>query len=80
MTCSRCRAEHPPSSKFCPSCGHRLERHCPRCGAPSLGEHRFCGDCGATLTAEPPADRFTDPQQYTPKHLKDAILNSRSAL
>ena len=80
MTCSRCRAEHPPSSKYCPSCGHRLERHCPRCGAPSLGEHRFCGDCGATLTAEPPADRFSDPQQYTPKHLKDAILNSRSAL
>jgi class 3 adenylate cyclase/tetratricopeptide (TPR) repeat protein len=80
MTCPRCHAEHAPSSKFCPNCGHRLARLCPRCGAPTLGEHRFCGDCGATLAPEPPAERFTHPERYTPKHLKDAILNSKSAL
>ena len=80
MTCPRCRAEHSPGARFCPSCGHRLARPCPRCGAPSPGEHRFCGDCGATLDGAPPADRFTTPERYTPKHLKDDILNSKSAL
>jgi len=80
MTCPRCRAEHSPGARFCPNCGHRLARPCPRCGAPSPGEHRFCGDCGATLAGAPPADRFTTPERYTPKYLKDDILNSKSAL
>jgi class 3 adenylate cyclase/tetratricopeptide (TPR) repeat protein len=44
-------------------------------------EARFCGGCGAALTAGAPATgRFADPQTYTPKHLADKILTTRSQL
>jgi len=40
---------------------------------------KFCGDCGKPLAeaAKPPAP---DPRSYTPKHLAEKILTSRSAL
>jgi class 3 adenylate cyclase/tetratricopeptide (TPR) repeat protein len=46
---------------------------------------KFCDSCGAPLAATPPqpaaaAPRFGPPESYTPKHLAQKILTSKSAL
>jgi hypothetical protein len=42
---------------------------------------KFCGDCGKPLAeAAKPAVSPPDPRAYTPKHLADKILQSKSAL
>ena len=78
MNCPRCQADNPEGARFCEECGARLEVACPSCGQPvGLGK-KFCRSCGATLTAE--AGRSPSPEAYTPPHLAEKILTSRSAL
>ncbi|MEX2205899.1 MAG: adenylate/guanylate cyclase domain-containing protein [Myxococcota bacterium] len=50
--------------------------NCASCGRSNRSEARFCDHCGAALGAEP----ARSPRAYTPKHLADRILTSRSAL
>ena len=61
----------------------RLEVTCAACGR-SLGlGSKFCDACGTPrLTPSPriASTRFASPDNYTPKHLVDKILSSRSAL
>jgi class 3 adenylate cyclase/tetratricopeptide (TPR) repeat protein len=79
VKCPRCQAQTPDDARFCEECGARLELTCPNCGqAVGVGK-KFCRACGASLTTEP-AERFTSPRAYTPKHLAEKILTSRSAL
>ena len=79
MTCPRCQAQNREGVRFCEECGARLALTCPSCGAEVAPDKKFCGACGGPLTAPAPA-RPTSPQSYTPKHLADKILTSRSAL
>ena len=79
MKCPRCQAENREGVRFCEECGARLELTCPSCGAGIVPGKKFCGSCGAPLAAEPAA-RFSSPQSYTPRHLAEKILTSRSAL
>ncbi|PYM55930.1 MAG: hypothetical protein DMD77_18090, partial [Candidatus Rokuibacteriota bacterium] len=65
--------------RFCGQCGAALEAACPSCGATNPPGHKFCGHCGAGL-GEGPQSRFRSPDAYTPKHLADRILTSKSAL
>src|SRR5262249_39993548 len=57
---------------------------CPSCGAKIEAGSRFCDGCGAPLAAaSEPATRsphFASPEAYTPKHLAEKILTSKSAL
>src|ERR671924_94942 len=54
---------------------------CPRCHAQTPAGMRFCGWCAAPLTVANPSDpRFASPESYTPTHLAEKILTSRSAL
>ena len=80
MNCPHCGHEPPAESVFCNGCGARLEVVCASCGAPPLPDSRFCNGCGATLgAAEPlPPAKARDPLDYTPKHLADKILQSKS--
>jgi class 3 adenylate cyclase/tetratricopeptide (TPR) repeat protein len=79
MRCPRCNAESPAGMKFCGQCAAPLASACPSCGATNPPGHRFCGQCAAPLaTAGQP--RFASPESYTPKHLAEKILISRSAL
>jgi class 3 adenylate cyclase/tetratricopeptide (TPR) repeat protein len=81
VTCPRCQATSRDGARFCEQCGARQARACPSCGAEVAAEARFCGGCGAALTAGASATgRFADPQTYTPKHLADKILTTRSQL
>jgi len=52
---------------------------CPRCGRENRSEAVFCDQCGTRLSGGA-ASRFASPQSYTPKHLAERILTSRSAL
>src|SRR5262249_53879522 len=80
MRCSSCGSENREGRKFCAECGAELTLACEACGAKNRLAERFCGECGKPLAeiakpAPPP-----DPRSYTPKHLAEKILTSRSAL
>src|SRR5262245_7920574 len=79
MICPRCRAACRDGIRFCESCGAALAPTCSGCGAAVTPGASFCGACGAPLTAARP-DRFASPGSYTPPHLAESILVSRSAL
>ena len=61
---------------------------CPRCSAELPAAAKFCLECGASvgkpgLGTDPTGDTRQpgpDPRSYTPKHLADKILQSKSAL
>jgi class 3 adenylate cyclase/predicted ATPase len=81
--CPRCQQANPPGSKFCQECGARLSARCPSCGAEVPGGAKFCNECGqalVTVAAGTPGPRFISPEAYTPKHLAEKILTSKSAL
>jgi class 3 adenylate cyclase len=82
MVCPRCHAENREGRRFCGECGLSFASACPSCGFLNEGGEKFCGGCGAsrTATASPVETRFTSPQTYTPKHLAEKILTSKSAL
>ena len=80
MQCPRCRHENPPAVKFCGECGARLEALCPSCKASNPPTNKFCGQCGTALHSGTAAALFASPEAYTPKHLADKILTSKSAL
>jgi Adenylate and Guanylate cyclase catalytic domain/Double zinc ribbon len=79
MNCPACQAALPEDAAFCGHCGGALrsERTCVRCGRSNSPEMRFCLGCGAALSPVAPAQA---PRAYTPKHLAEKILTSRSAL
>jgi class 3 adenylate cyclase len=65
--------------KFCGQCAAPLASACPSCGAANPPGNKFCGQCAAPL-AKAIEPRFESPESYTPKHLAEKILTSRSAL
>src|SRR5205823_5115432 len=83
VRCSICSAENPAEDRFCEQCGAPLSAECPACGRPVRPGAHFCGGCGKRLGQEeaplPPAVVETN-RPYTPKHLAEKILTSRSAL
>ena len=81
MTCPNCQHANPPGSSFCLGCGAHLALACDSCAAPLPAGSRFCNKCGTQVTGEGNAPaRLTSPDAYTPKHLAEKILTSRSAL
>ena len=81
MRCPRCQQENPPQAKFCLACGAPLILNCESCGTALPGGARFCLQCGRPVPV-PSTDnaRFPSPETYTPKHLAEKILTSKSAL
>jgi len=83
MKCPRCQAENREGRRFCAECGATLAVACSSCGFSNEPGEKFCGGCGLTLevaAAPVPAPKFASPQTYTPKHLAEKILTSKSAL
>ena len=78
MRCPRCQQDNPPGMKFCGECAAPLASVCAACGAANPAENKFCGQCAAPLRAA--ADTLPSPRSYTPKHLAEKILTSKSAL
>jgi class 3 adenylate cyclase/tetratricopeptide (TPR) repeat protein/ribosomal protein L40E len=80
MQCLRCQHENPPQAKFCLECGARLALTCSKCGTELPAEAKYCLQCGQPVSAGAALSQFTSPESYTPKHLAEKILNSKSAL
>src|SRR5256714_7346689 len=78
--CPQCAFESPAGMRFCGRCGTALAARCPHCGAEAPPDFRFCGHCGKSLEDAPAAPAAPEHAGYTPKHLADKILKSRSAL
>jgi class 3 adenylate cyclase/tetratricopeptide (TPR) repeat protein len=92
MKCAQCQFENPAGMKFCGGCGAKLAAVCPQCGTEAPPGFKFCGACGASLAAAPPAAPAVPPapelsprpapavHSYTPAHLSEQILQSKTAL
>src|SRR6267143_2461965 len=79
MKCPRCHAENPTGMKFCGQCAAPLASVGAACGASNPPANKFCGQCAAPL-GKSAAARFASPESYTPKHLAEKILTSKSSL
>ena len=83
MKCPRCQHENEASAKFCEECAAPLARACAQCGRQLSPAAKFCPECAhptGLSTAPPPAQRFGSPESYTPKHLAERILTSKSSV
>jgi class 3 adenylate cyclase len=80
VLCPSCKQENRAGRKFCVHCGAGLGLVCPTCGARTEPEERFCGECGKPLAEEANTVPPPDARAYTPTHLDDKTLTTRSAL
>jgi len=85
MQCPQCQSQIPVDAIFCNECGSRLETACPSCGEANRLGSKFCKKCGQPLAqsdaaAQVTSPKFGSPGTYTPRHLAEKILTSKSAL
>jgi hypothetical protein len=80
MRCSKCGRENRAGRRFCAQCGVGLTLVCPSCQAENEPGEQFCGDCGQRVAEPAHSPPPPAPRTYTPKHLAEKILTSRSAL
>jgi len=73
--------------KFCGECAAPFTNRCPECGFENPARFKFCGECATPLTGQPSASaaqplvpRPQMPLGYTPRHLAEKILTSKSAM
>ena len=54
---------------------------CTQCKTANAPGHNFCKKCGQALQfSQPTPPKFHSPESYTPRHLAEKILTSKSAL
>ena len=82
MKCPKCQHENPEDAVFCNECACKLEAICPECGKANPPNSKFCNKCAFDLRKEKPNAiiNYLEPQSYTPKHLAEKILTTRSSL
>jgi len=81
VTCPRCQHENRSGAKFCEECATPLARSCSNCGSQLSTTAKFCPECAHPVAGTTPAEaRFASPHSYTPKHLAEKILTSKSSL
>jgi class 3 adenylate cyclase len=73
--CGTCGAKNPPGARFCNQCGTPLKK----VESPRLKVEGLRGDPSDASTLRR-FDSSTAPASYTPKHLAEKILQSKSAL
>ncbi len=81
MNCASCGHENPEKAKFCLECGQAIALRCSSCATELPAGAKYCLECGTPTSGSTPrshAERA--PSDYTPKHLADKILQSKSAL
>jgi class 3 adenylate cyclase len=85
MRCAKCGHDNRTGAKFCEECGAQLKLACGGCGAQLSPAAKFCSECGLSAgqrvspspTSQP---RFSTPESYTPRHLAERILTSKTAI
>jgi class 3 adenylate cyclase/tetratricopeptide (TPR) repeat protein len=81
MRCSVCSFDNRAGARFCGECGQSLEAavECAHCATRNPAGQKHCDGCGTPLAGAPERPA-RDPRSYTPAHLSERILTSRSAL
>jgi class 3 adenylate cyclase len=81
MRCPHCQHDNRVRARFCGGCGASLggSLGCPRCGALNAPGQKFCDACGELLLSSAAAPA-PDARAYTPRHLVEKVLTTRSAL
>jgi class 3 adenylate cyclase len=83
MKCSKCQHENEAGAKFCEECAAALARACGKCGRQLSPTAKFCPECAqptGLVPETPVVTRFASPKIYTPKHLAEKILTSKSSI
>jgi class 3 adenylate cyclase/tetratricopeptide (TPR) repeat protein len=82
MRCPTCGHENPPGALFCNECAASLSPVCAGCGARNPPDAKFCSQCAKPLAATAIRAKVPEraPRDYTPRHLAEKILQSKSAL
>ena len=81
MKCPQCEFENRPQAKFCEECASPLTRICANCGTQLSATAKFCPECAHPVSSPSAVQsRFHTPRAYTPKHLAEKILTSKSSL
>jgi class 3 adenylate cyclase/tetratricopeptide (TPR) repeat protein len=84
MKCPRCQQESPSDADFCPECGAKLAAVCVACGTANAPAHKYCKKCGQALGVAAGLGEASapsrSPSSYTPRHLAEKILTSKTAL
>jgi len=81
MNCPHCQHENDATARFCEECGGALgARTCANCDLELKPAAKFCPSCGTPAGPASDATPVREPRAYTPKHLADKILQSKSAL
>ncbi len=85
MNCAHCGHTNPDRARFCLECGTPMTPRCTSCGTELPSGAKFCLECGTAVAgAASPGHAVVGlvrtSTSYTPKHLADKILQSRSAL
>ena len=81
MRCPQCQHDNPSAAKFCEECAAPLARTCVNCGTQLSPTAKFCPECAHPVAGPAPVrPRFNSPETYTPKHLAEKILISKSAV
>ena len=79
MQCPRCQHENPQGARFCEECATALARTCSNCGTTLSATAKFCHACAHPVAAAA-GTPSRSPDSYTPKHLAEKILTSKTAL
>jgi hypothetical protein len=81
VNCPACGVSNQADAVFCEECGASFARECPSCGASCSPDAKFWRKCRTPLGGDAVAKTSErNPRSYTPKHLAEKILTSRSAL
>jgi len=81
VQCPHCQHDNPAQAQFCNHCGGALAGECGQCGHSNPAGARFCNQCGHSLQdMTAPRTPAAGRDSYTPRHLAERILTSRSAL
>jgi class 3 adenylate cyclase/DNA-binding winged helix-turn-helix (wHTH) protein/tetratricopeptide (TPR) repeat protein len=78
LRCSKCGHDNAIEAKFCEECATQLAPICASCGTQLSPTAKFCPACAHPTSA--PQSRFVSPEAYTPRHLAEKILTSKTAL
>jgi Double zinc ribbon len=79
LKCPRCQHINPQGARFCEECATPLARTCSNCGTALSATAKFCHACAHPVAAGA-GTTSRAPDSYTPKHLAEKILTSKSAL
>jgi len=82
VNCPSCGSDNPEGARFCGECAHPIAEIllCASCGASNPRTRKFCNACGHGLAGVFAQQANPLPVAYTPKHLAEKILNTRSAI